>query len=175
MGWGSRGSAQTDFAEDLVRYRALGPRSVFLGEKDGQSFFLLPKDEGSASLEGVQLSAVENKALAELGRCGERRFSFGARSLPRGQAGVGAEALPEEGWAGTGIRETLKRKLPCPRSLTMTKPSQSLCSPAGCAAEGHHLSGVAAIYILTPIIYLSIKPRPASKGKGFFLTAADFF
>lgn len=57
----------------------------------------------------------------------------------------------------------------------MTKPSQSLCSPAGCAAEGHHVSGVAAIYILTPIIYLSIKPRPASKGKGFFLTAADFF
>lgn len=39
-----------------------GPRSVFLGEKDGQYFFLLPKDERSASLEGVQLSGVENKA-----------------------------------------------------------------------------------------------------------------
>lgn len=47
--------------------------------------------------------------------------------------------------------------------------------PAGCAAGGHHVRGVAAIYILTPIIYLSIKPCPASKGKGFFLTAADFF
>lgn len=41
------------FAEDLVRYAALGPRSVFLGEKDGQSFFLLPKDERAASVEGV--------------------------------------------------------------------------------------------------------------------------
>lgn len=175
MGWGSRGSAQTDFAEDHVCYGAFGLRSVFLGEKDGQSFFLLPKDERSASLEGVQLSSVENKPLAELGRSGEE-IPFGAWSLPRGRAGVCAEAMPEEGWAGTGIRETQSvRKLPCPRSLTMTKPSQSLCSPAGCTAEGHHDSGVAAIYILTPIIYLSIKPCPALKGKGFFLTAADFF
>lgn len=113
--------------------------------------------------------------LEELGRSGEE-ILFGAWSLPQGQAGVGAEAVPEEGWAGTGIREALSvRKLPCPRSLTMTKPGQSLCSPAGCAAEGHHVSGVAAIYILTLIIYLSIKLGPASKGKGFFSTAADFF
>lgn len=155
--------------------RVWPPPFVFLGKKDGQSFFLLPKDERAASLEGVQLSGLENKPLAELGRSGEE-IPLGAQSLPWGQAGVHAEAMPEEGWAGTGIRETRSvRKLPCPRSLTMTKPSQSLCSPAGCAAEGHHVSGVAAIYILTPIIYLSIKPRPASKGKGFFLTAADFF
>lgn len=59
---------QLRFAEDLVRFAALGPHSVFLGEKDGQSFFLLPKDERAASLEGVQLAAVENKALAELGK-----------------------------------------------------------------------------------------------------------
>lgn len=95
MGWGSHGSAQTDFAEDHGRYGAFGPHSVFLGEKDGQSFLLLPKDERSASLEGVQLSSVENKALAELGRSGEE-IPFGAWSLPQGQAGVCAEARPEE-------------------------------------------------------------------------------
>lgn len=151
------------------------PPSVLLGKKDGQFFFLLPKDERSAGLEGVQLSSLENKPLAELGRSGEE-IPFRAWSLPRAQAGVRAEAMPEEGWAGTGIRETLSvRKLPCPRSVTMTKPSQSPCPPAGCAAEGHHISGVAAIYILTPIIYLSIKPRPASKGKGFFFNSCRFF
>lgn len=54
---------------------------VFLGKKDGQSFFLLPKDERSASLEGVQLSGLENKPLAELGRSGEE-IPLGAQSLP---------------------------------------------------------------------------------------------
>lgn len=91
MGWGSRGSARADFA-DHVRYGAFGPRSVFLGEKDGQSFFLLPKDERSAGPEGVQLSHVENKPLAELGRSGGE-IPFGAWSLPQGRAHVRAEGM----------------------------------------------------------------------------------
>lgn len=36
------------------------------------------------------------------------------------------QVTPEEGWAGTGIRETRGAgELQCPRSVTTTKPSQS--------------------------------------------------
>lgn len=61
VGWGAADQLEQILQKSTHVTMHLAPSLHVSSKTNGQSFFLLPKDERSARLEGVQLSGLGNK------------------------------------------------------------------------------------------------------------------